>query len=107
MPAALLWPRSRTLVHSEPRGAVGAKASTAGTGATCRLGRNREDPDEYCLDFAQAAEHLESDRINIFERWESDAPLEALRNLPDDGGQTPPILDAGARRYRVSSVEPV
>lgn len=59
-----------------------------------------------CLDFAQSADQLESDRINIFERWESDAHLEAFRSLPDDGGQTPPILGAEVRRYRISSVEP-
>ena len=59
-----------------------------------------------CLDFAQSADLLESDRINIFERWESDADLEAFRNLPDDGGQAPPILGAQVRRYRISGVEP-
>ena len=40
-----------------------------------------------CLDFAQSADQLEPDRINIFERWESDAHLEAFRSLPDDGGR--------------------
>ncbi|HEV7192274.1 MAG TPA: antibiotic biosynthesis monooxygenase family protein [Jatrophihabitantaceae bacterium] len=59
-----------------------------------------------CLDFAQSADPLESDRINIFERWESDAGLEAFRSLPDDGVQTPPILGADVHRYRISSVEP-
>jgi quinol monooxygenase YgiN len=59
-----------------------------------------------CLDFAQSADPIEPDRINIFERWESDAHLEAFRDLPGDGGQTPPILGAGVQRYRISSIEP-
>ena len=59
-----------------------------------------------CLDFAQSADPLESDRINIFECWKSDAALEAFRNLPDDGVQTPPILGADVHRYRISGVEP-
>ena len=59
-----------------------------------------------CLDFAQSADELEPDRINIFERWESDDDLEAFRNLPGDGVETPPILGADVRRYRISSVAP-
>jgi quinol monooxygenase YgiN len=59
-----------------------------------------------CLDFAQSADLLEPDRINIFERWESDDELEAFRNLPDDGAQTPPILGAEVHRYRISAIEP-
>lgn len=42
---------------------------------------------------------------NIFERWESDDDLEAFRSLPGDGVETPPILAAEVRRYRISSVE--
>jgi quinol monooxygenase YgiN len=59
-----------------------------------------------CLDFAQSPDPLEPDRINIFERWESDDELEAFRNLPDDGVQTPPILGAEVHRYRISIIEP-
>lgn len=59
-----------------------------------------------CLDFAQSADPLESDRINIFERWESDADLEAFRALPDDGIPTPSLVGAEVQRYRISSVEP-
>jgi quinol monooxygenase YgiN len=59
-----------------------------------------------CLDFAQSADALESGRINIFERWESDADLEAFRNLPDDGQPTPPILGADVHRYQISSIGP-
>jgi quinol monooxygenase YgiN len=44
----------------------------------------RETPG--CLDFAHSADPLEPDRINIFERWESDAALQAFRDLPSDPG---------------------
>jgi quinol monooxygenase YgiN len=59
-----------------------------------------------CLDFAQSADPVEPDRINIFERWESDDALVAFRSLPDDGVLTPPILGADVHRYRISSIEP-
>ena len=58
-----------------------------------------------CFDFAQSADPLEDDRINIFERWETDAQLEAFRAVPGDG-EVPPIRSADVQRYRVSSVEP-
>ncbi|MCW2497966.1 antibiotic biosynthesis monooxygenase family protein [Jatrophihabitans sp.] len=59
-----------------------------------------------CLDFAQSPDPLEPGRINIYERWESDADLEAFRALPDDGTTTPPILGAEVSRFRISAVEP-
>jgi heme-degrading monooxygenase HmoA len=48
-----------------------------------------------CLDFAQSPDPLEPDRINVFERWESDAALQAFRDLPSDGESVP------VRRLRV------
>jgi quinol monooxygenase YgiN len=44
-----------------------------------------------CLDFAQSADALEPDRINIFERWESDSALEAFRN----SSIRPPTTESG------------
>jgi quinol monooxygenase YgiN len=58
-----------------------------------------------CRDFAQSADPLEADRINIFELWESDEELEAFRALPGDG-EEPAIRSAEVQRYRISSVEP-
>ena len=63
----------------------------------------RETPG--CLDFAQSPDPLEPDRINIFERWESDADLQAFRDLPADNESAPPIRTADVRRYRISTVE--
>ena len=57
-----------------------------------------------CVDFAQSPDPLEPDRINIFELWDSDAQLEDYRALPSDG-ESPPILSADVKRYRISGVE--
>ncbi|MBO0885326.1 MAG: antibiotic biosynthesis monooxygenase [Mycobacterium sp.] len=63
----------------------------------------RETPG--CLDFAQSPDPLEADRINIFERWESDAALQTFRDLPSEEEPVPPIRAAEVRRYRISSIE--
>ena len=57
-----------------------------------------------CLDFAQSADPIEDDRINIFERWESDAALATFRALPGDG-ETPIILGVDVHKFRISGVE--
>lgn len=61
-----------------------------------------------CLDFAQSADPLDAGRINIFERWESAADLEAFRDLPaaDDSEWLPPVpsrLCDSAGRYGMLS----
>jgi quinol monooxygenase YgiN len=66
-----------------------------------------------CLDFVQAADPLDPERINIYERWESDADLDRFRasgapeepepDVPEP--DVPPLLGAEVRRYRISSVE--
>jgi quinol monooxygenase YgiN len=59
-----------------------------------------------CLDFAQTADGLDAERINVYERWESDEDLHRFRT---SGG--PPTLDlpdirsADVRKYRISAVE--
>jgi quinol monooxygenase YgiN len=59
-----------------------------------------------CLDFAQSPDPLDPERINIFERWESDADLQAFRDSPDDSDEPlPAIRSADVRRYRISAVE--
>ena len=59
-----------------------------------------------CLDFVQAADPVEPDRINVYERWESDEALLAFRSLPGDpDAGTPPLRSADVRKYRISSVE--
>jgi quinol monooxygenase YgiN len=58
-----------------------------------------------CLDFVQAADPVEPDRINVYERWESDEALLAFRALPGGDSGTPPLRSADVRKYRISSVE--
>jgi quinol monooxygenase YgiN len=61
-----------------------------------------------CLDFVQAADPLDPERINIFERWESDADLDRFRRSGDPEApepDVPPVLAAEVRRYRIASVE--
>ena len=60
-----------------------------------------------CLDFVQAADPVDPERIVIFERWESDEDLERFRTSggPDEQSEVPPLQDADVRKYRIASVE--
>ncbi len=58
-----------------------------------------------CLDFTITADPIEPDRINIYERWETDAHLERFRGSGPDAEQTAQILDAHVRKYRISATE--
>ena len=58
-----------------------------------------------CLDFVQAADPLDAERINVFERWESDDDLHRFRTSGGPELETPPIRAAAVRKYRVASVE--
>ncbi|GAA2671037.1 antibiotic biosynthesis monooxygenase [Streptomyces aculeolatus] len=58
-----------------------------------------------CLDFALSADLAEPDRINVYERWESDEDLLRFRGSGPDDSQTSRILDAEVHKYRISTVE--
>ncbi|SNR50966.1 putative quinol monooxygenase [Blastococcus mobilis] len=61
-----------------------------------------------CLDFVQAADPLDPERINIFERWESDEDLQRFRTSGDPDApppDVPDVLSAEVRKYRIASVE--
>jgi quinol monooxygenase YgiN len=66
-----------------------------------------------CLDFVQSADPIDPERINVFERWESDADLARFRDSGDldtpepevPEPEVPPVLRAEVRRYRIASVE--
>jgi quinol monooxygenase YgiN len=61
-----------------------------------------------CLDFVQAADPIDPERINIFERWESDADLERFRTSGEPGEEEPAVPPVGAahvRKYRIAAVE--
>ena len=58
-----------------------------------------------CLDFAQTPDPLDASRINVYERWETDAHLHRFRTAggPDVG--LPPLQSADVRKYRIAGVE--
>lgn len=58
-----------------------------------------------CLDFAITADSIDHNRINVYERWASDAELEQFRGSGPDEGQTARIRDAQVKRYRISATE--
>ena len=61
-----------------------------------------------CLDFVQAADPLDPERINIYERWESDADLDRFRSVGDPDApepDVPDVLSAEVRKYRIASIE--
>ncbi|WP_017600559.1 putative quinol monooxygenase [Nocardiopsis lucentensis] len=57
-----------------------------------------------CLDFALSADLLDPARINIYERWESEADLERFRGSGSAEDQEGEIVSASVARYVVSSV---
>ena len=60
-----------------------------------------------CHDFVQSADPIDPERINIYERWDSDESLLAYRTSGSDDAEqeTPDILGADVAKYRISSVE--
>ncbi|MEY7980288.1 putative quinol monooxygenase [Streptomyces pilosus] len=57
-----------------------------------------------CLDFAISADLVDAGRINIFERWESQAAVEAFRGDGPSDEQGAAILAATVAEYDVAEV---
>ena len=57
-----------------------------------------------CLDFAITADLLEPGRINVYERWESQAAVEAFRGSGPGDEQGAAMLDASVAEYDVTNV---
>jgi quinol monooxygenase YgiN len=55
-----------------------------------------------CLDFAVSPDLLDAARINVFERWESEADLESFRGSGPDDGQLASLRDIRVAEYRLS-----
>jgi quinol monooxygenase YgiN len=55
-----------------------------------------------CLDFAITAGLLDAGRINVFERWESRAAVEAFRGDGPSGEQQAALLSAEVSEYDVA-----
>jgi quinol monooxygenase YgiN len=54
-----------------------------------------------CLDFALSADLIEPSRVNIFERWESQAAVDAFRGSGPSDEQGAAILAASVAEYDV------
>jgi quinol monooxygenase YgiN len=52
-----------------------------------------------CLDFAVSADLVDPGRINLFERWDSQAAVEAFRGSGPDDEQGAAILSASVYEY--------
>lgn len=56
------------------------------------------------VDFHQAADPIEPDRINVFEAWETVEAVEAFRGDGPTGDVASAIRDADVRQYEIASV---
>ena len=60
-----------------------------------------------CLDCAMTADLIDPGRVNIFERWESQAALEAFRGSGPDNEQRPPMRSVSVAEYDIAGVRPL
>jgi quinol monooxygenase YgiN len=55
-----------------------------------------------CLDFAVSADLVDPGRVNIFERWESPAAVEAFRSGGPSDEQATAMLSASVAEYDIA-----
>jgi quinol monooxygenase YgiN len=60
-----------------------------------------------CLDVAICADLVDPGRVNIFERWESQAALETFRSSGPDTEQRPAMLTVSVQEYDIADVRDV
>jgi quinol monooxygenase YgiN len=60
-----------------------------------------------CLDFAISADLIDPGRINVFERWASQAAVEAFRGSGPSDEQGAAIRSASVAEYDVADVRPL
>ena len=60
-----------------------------------------------CLDFAISADLLDPGRINIFERWASQAAVETFRSSGPSDDQSAAMLSASVEEYDIAEVRPL
>jgi quinol monooxygenase YgiN len=58
-----------------------------------------------CEAFVLSPDPLDPGRINVYERWSTDADLERFRGEGPSDEQTSQIRSADVKRYRISSTE--
>jgi quinol monooxygenase YgiN len=60
-----------------------------------------------CLDFAISADLIDPGRVTIFERWASQAAVEAFRGSGPGDEQGAAILSASVAEYDIAGVRPL
>lgn len=55
-----------------------------------------------CLDFAICADLVDAGRVNVYERWASQADVEAFRGSGPSGSQQAALLAASVAEYDVA-----
>ena len=60
-----------------------------------------------CFDFAISADLIDPSRINIFERWASQAAVEAFRGSGPSDEQGAAIRSASVAEYDIADVRPL
>jgi quinol monooxygenase YgiN len=60
-----------------------------------------------CLDFAITADLLDPGRVNLFERWESQAAVETLRGSGPSKKQGAATRSVSVAEYDIADVRPV
>ena len=60
-----------------------------------------------CLDFAITADPIDPGRVNIFERWESQAALNSARGNAPGFEQAEAMLSVSVADYDVADVRPL
>jgi hypothetical protein len=62
---------------------------------------------ERGLDFAITADLIDTGRVNIFERWESQAAVETFRSSGPSNEEGAAMLSASVAEYDIADVQPV
>jgi quinol monooxygenase YgiN len=60
-----------------------------------------------CLDFAITADLIDPGRVNLFERWESQAAVKTFRRRGPSNKQRAATLSASVAEYDVADVRPL
>jgi len=58
---------------------------------------------EGCRDFHLAADPLEPERINVFERWDTAEAVESFRGSGPEAGQQEMVIDSHVEQHEIAS----
>ena len=60
-----------------------------------------------CLDFSIAGDPVDPGRVNVYERWESQAAVEAFRGSGPSDDQSATIISGAVAEYDVAAERPL